>query len=469
MANILIEIFSKIRITDTRKTMTCYFCSMGCTTIKRHLQQCRAKKCECTECGKTGHYARVCRSKNVKELSINRSEEEDEHIFNINLFRISHVRNNLNEKDDFKVQVVVNNNLCSVLADTGAKISVCGIKEARKWKLLEKMVDTKVKIKPYGRNTQVITSIGVAKCVVTFGKQSVCIDWHIIDDNCEPVLAGKKAEILGILHFTPRTDIFQPVNMIENEHTEIQEILTKYSHVFKGIGKLKNHQVQLHVNPEIKPVVSAQRPLPYYLRERVDKAIQEMIQEDIIEESPVNEPVPWISNVVIVLKTDGDIRISLDAKNVNKAIYSRNLPITRQEDIKSKLSGAVMFSTLDLKSAFWQLELHPDSRYLTTFYNNEKLYRNKRLSMGLEPAQGELNASVLPIYGHISQAHIIHDNLVVATSPTDSHSKVLDHVLSATSDAGLTFNPDKCVFGKKEVEFWGMIVSSEGVRQTQQR
>ena len=101
------------------------------------------------------------------------------------------------------------------------------------------MVDTKVKIKPYGRNTPVITSLGVGKCAVTFGKQSVCIDWHIIDD--EPVLACKKAEILGILHFTPRTDIFQPANMIENEHTKIQEILTKYSHVFKGIGELKNH------------------------------------------------------------------------------------------------------------------------------------------------------------------------------------------------------------------------------------
>ena len=68
--------------------------------------------------------------------------------------------------------------------------------------------------------------------------------------------------------------------------------------------------------------------------------------------------------------------------------------------------------------------------------------------MGLEPAQGELNASILPIYGHIPQAHIIHDNLVVATSPTDSHSKVLDQVLSATSDAGLTFNPDKCFWKK---------------------
>ena len=49
-------------------------------------------------------------------------------------------------------------------------------------------------------------------------------------------------------------------------------------------------------------------------------------------------------------------------RNVNKAIISTNQPIAKQEGIRAQLAGARYFSSLDFKSAFWQLELHPDSR-----------------------------------------------------------------------------------------------------------
>ena len=94
----------------------------------------------------------------------------------------------------------------------------------------------------------------------------------------------------------------------------------------------------------------------------------------------------------------------MDASNVNKAIQSSNLPIPHQEDIRAKLAGSMVFSKLDFKSAFWQLELHPDSRYLTVFRFNDKLLRYKRLTMGIKSAQGELNLALNPIFAHITKA-----------------------------------------------------------------
>ena len=67
------------------------------------------------------------------------------------------------------------------------------------------------------------------------------------------------------------------------------------------------------------------RSVPYHLKECVNKAIEEMIQRDIIEEHPTNEPAPWVSCAVITPKTDGDIKVTLEARNVNKAIQSTNL------------------------------------------------------------------------------------------------------------------------------------------------
>ncbi|CAB4029394.1 Hypothetical predicted protein, partial [Paramuricea clavata] len=135
-----------------------------------------------------------------------------------------------------------------------------------------------------------------------------------------------------------------------------------------------------------------------------------------------------------------------------------------QEDIKAKLSGAKVFSKMDFKSAFLQLELHPDSRYLTVFHANDKLYRHNRLTMGVKPAQGELNMALQPLFAHIPQAHLIHDDLIVATETDGEHHSAITAVMQAITNAGITLNPSKCTFGATEIEFWGLRIGSARVR-----
>ena len=187
-----------------------------------------------------------------------------------------------------------------------------------------------------------------------------------------------------------------------------------------------------------------------------------MITNDIIEELPTNEPAHWISCSAIAPKPN--IRMTLDARNINKAIQSSNMPILRQEDIKAKLSGSQIFSKLDFKNAFWQIQLQPDSRNITTFHCNGKLYRYKVLTMGLKPAQGELNAALRPIFSHIKNVHLIHDDVVIATTTTKDHEIALKLVMEAISNSSLILNPTKCIFGAKEIEFWGLLIGSDGVR-----
>ena len=243
----------------------------------------------------------------------------------------------------------------------------------------------------------------------------------------------------------------------------LQKILADYPQNFMELGKIQNHQVKLHVDPMVKPVTVPPRPVPYHLKERVDKAIKEMVDQDVIEEHQ-NEPAPWISCAAIAPKPDGNIRMTLDARNVNKAIQSTNLPIPRQEDIKAQLAGNKVFSKMDFKSAFWQLELHPESRYLTVFHANNKLYHHKRLTMGLKPVQGELNVTVQSIFAHIPEAHLIHDDLIVAAENHQKHDQAIRLVMEAIDHSGLTLNPQKCQFGKPEIKFWGMVINAEGVQ-----
>ena len=450
------------------KKVNCFFCGteVEAKNIAAHSRKCPAKSATCGKCKKVGHVSKVCKSEAaIQEVSTEVSDNEDSAVYNVNIFRLQKRETVQAEicNDDFNVQLVINNHLDSVLADTGAKVSVCSLKQAKKWDLVDRMIPSKVRIKPY--KSPVIPAVGESRCSVSFGERSVPVVWHIIKEDCEPVLSGMLAKSLGIIKFQPQPESFMPIKMIKLEAKQtMQDILCKYPQVFKGTGKLRGHQVNLLVDPDVKSVAEPPRRIPYHLKDRVDEKIDEMLRSDVIEEHPTGQPAPWVSNIVIAPKDDGDIRITLDAKNLNKAVQASNFPIPRQEDIKVKLSGAKLFSKLDLKAAFWQLELAPESRHYTIFHANGKLYRYKRLVMGIKSAQGELNAALQPLFAHLPQVHIIHDDLVIATVTLREHEEVVKAVMGILAAAGLTLNPPKCVFGKKEIRFWGMIVGAEGIQ-----
>ncbi len=475
-----------------QKSRECFFCGEKFTNLSQHRQVCKGTNNKCSSCSKIGHLPSVCRSRPKKNTDVNKVETGDANndttaeatsddgvqnieTYNVNLFAINtsrhspkpKLRSTIQRKHDFSAQVVINNALGKVLADTGARVSVCGTVEAKNWGILKRMVPSKVKIQPY--KSDPIAVHGTARCAVSFGNTTIPVDWHIISGSCEPILSGPASSQLGIIRFNATPDAFEPINMISetanaNLKTNLQQTATEFAENFTGFKKLKGHQVKLHVDPSIKPKVTPERTTPYHLQDRVQSLIDSMVSDGIIEELPAHEAAPWISAMTIAPKPNGDIRMTLDARNVNKALQSSNLPIPRQEDIRAKLSGKKLFSKLDFKNAFWQLELHPDSRYLTVFYCNGKLYRYTRLTMGLKPSQEELNAALLPIFAHIPDVHLIHDDIIIATETDSEHETAFWEVMKAISEAELTLNPEKCVLGAGTIHFWGLVISSDGVR-----
>ena len=487
-----------------KKSIKCFNCGNKIDgSIMKHKTKCPAKSTTCKKCNKVGHFATVCKNKDVKQIQSKEgdsqdkapdTEEAEEESYAINVFRIQELQNNTPDiehesysmnvsrikaagvnktslrspaakKSDFRVQVVINNTLDTVISDSGARICVAGTKQGAKWGLLDRMVPSRKKIKPY--NSEPIKVHGEARCSVSFGSSSIPVVWHFISGSCEPILSGNASLQLGILQFNSKPDTFHPVLMIDSEckrKDNVQDILAQYPENFQGLGKLKNHQVRLHVDETIKPVCVPPRPLPYHLRDRAQKVIDEMIEQEVIEKHPPNEPAQWVSNTVLAPKSDGSIRITLDARNVNKAMLANNHPIPRHEDIKASLANAKIFSKLDFKSAYWQLELEPESRKYTIFHANGELYRYKRLTMGIKPAQGELNAALKSIFAHIPNVYLIHDDLFIATNTDEEHELAILQVMEAVRKSGLTLNPAKCIFWAKEIGFWGMIYSADGVR-----
>ena len=86
------------------------------------------------------------------------------------------------------------------------------------------------------------------------------------------------------------------------------------------------------------------------------------------------------------------------------------------------------------------------------------------MTMGIKTSQGELNAALRPLLQDINDAHHIHDDIIIASKDMNQHLNAIRQVLQAIKDSGMKLNPKKCEFAKKEIKFWGIVVSADGVK-----
>ena len=174
--------------------------------------------------------------------------------------------------------------------------------------------------------------------------------------------------------------------------------------VFSGLGKLKRYQLKFHIDEKIQPVAQPVRRIPFSRRAKVEQKIEELVQLD------VEGPTSWVNPLVAVEKPNGDIRICLDMRQANQAILREKHPGPTVEETLQEVSRAKVFTKLDLNMAFHQIELHPDSRDITTFAALNGLYRYKRLLFGVNMATEKFQQIIWQVIKDCPGAHNIHDD-----------------------------------------------------------
>ena len=206
-----------------------------------------------------------------------------------------------------------------------------------------------------------------------------CVDeFTVIKGTGRPLLGRKTAEKLNVLRVGPEN--IPNICSIVEEGCD-QDIRESYADILTGVGKLKDYRLKLHVNKEVKPVAQQVRRLPFGLRDKVDLKLDDLLNKDIIEEVP-DTPTSWISPLVEAPKPERDIRVCVEMRRANEAIIRERHPIPTIEEVLYDLNGSTVFSKLDLKWGFHQVELEEESREITTFVTHRGLCRYKRLMFG---------------------------------------------------------------------------------------
>lgn len=283
--------------------------------------------------------------------------------------------------------------------------------------------------------------------------ESVQAEFYVVKGNSVSLLGKTAAIQLGVL----KLGIYS-IN---------EDIRGKYSDCFKGVGKLKDFKLKLHINSKVEPVAQRMYRIPFTLREKVEKKLDELESQDIIER--VNDQTPWVSPVIVVPKPNGDIRLCVDMRQANKTIIRERNPIPTVDEILYKMNGGEWFSKMDLRYGFHQLELEESSREITTFVTHRGLYRYKRLMSGISSAPEKYQQVISQIFHDIEGVQNISDDIVVFGRTREEHDQRLRLVLDRIGQKKLTLNSDKCEFGMDKITFMGHILSKNGIGPTKER
>jgi transposase InsO family protein len=431
--------------------------------------KCPAKGKKCSKCQGMNHFAKVCKSKHVNAVHTGEQGEFDgDQTGSKYAFTIGDV-------DTGRVKVHVGGVPLHMLVDSGASVNVID-KETWTGLKSQDVMCISSTAKPakslyaYGC-TEPLKKIGTFTSEVSIGKQKCKADFVVIDSEGIPLLGLKTATQLRVLKIHRDVNAVGVTDIDNTWSSPIREMKakleTEFTDVLKGVGKLKDHQVKLKTDPSIKPVAQPVRRTPFGLREKVEKKIEELIEADIIE--PVEEPTEWVSPTVIVPKANNDIRICVDMRRVNQAVLRERHPIPTTEELLQDMNKSKVFSKFDLKWGYHQLELHPDSRNLTTFVTHTGLYRYKRLLFGISVAseifQNEIRKVVQGIPGVANKS----DDIIVHTETVEEHYDSVHKLLERLRNAGLTVNWQKCELFKSELVFDGHKLSDKGVNPTSEK
>lgn len=272
----------------------------------------------------------------------------------------------------------------------------------------------------------------------------------------------------GEWHFRDESERGLQLNAIEDfdhlstyQRSQLKELMERtFSQMGDKIGctTLVEHTIKTN-SPPIK---QRHYPLSPGLQTQVNKELETMLANDIIEPSDS----PWASPIVLVKKPDGSHRFCVNYKKLNEVSQPDAYPIPFVSYTLDKLREAKYLSTIDIKSAYWQIPMAKESRPYTAFVVPTRgLFHFKRMPFGLHNAPSTWQRFIDRVLGHDLEQHIsvYLDDIIISTSTFDKHLEVLEEVFKRLTNAGLTINRDKCKFCKNELKFLGHVVTSAGL------
>ena len=403
---------------------------------------------------KKGHFSKcyIKTRKQINQIEQENETESDESETYDNFF-IGAIKNedmisfDENNDQEWTIDLTVNKTLINFKIDSGTEANIIPLCEYRNIRNRPKLHKPRVKLTAYnGTNIPVEGS-----CILYVENNNKCypILFIVADIDSQPIIALKTSKQLNLI---------QRIMKIEKE--EIPNYINKYDDCFGNIGCL-GEKYHIEVDETIPPVVNPPRRIPVALRERVEKELDRMEKTEIIKR--VDEPTDWVNSMVVVEKHNGNLRVCLDPKHLNKAIKRPHYAMPTTEEILTKISTGKFFTKLDASNAYWQIPVDESSSKLLTFNSPKGRYRFLRIPYGIHSASDICQQRIALIIEDTEGVANSQDDIIIWGETLDELKQRTINVFQSIRKHGLKLNKSKCQFNKSEIIFLGHKITSEGI------
>jgi len=255
-----------------------------------------------------------------------------------------------------------------------------------------------------------------------------------------------------------------PDNLKDEEKEHLVALLELYSDIIAndehdlGCTGVLQHTID---TGSATPIRQQVRRLSLPAKEEVKKLLQNMLEKHVITPSTS----PWASPIVLVQKKDGSTRFCVDYRKVNSVTRKDAYPIPKIDETLDTLAGAKLFSTLDLRSGYWQVEVKPEHREKTAFCTPEGLFEFNVMPFGLCNAPATFQRLMDSVLAglHWKTCLVYIDDIIVIGRSFEEHLCNLQAVFERLRKVGLKLQPRKCQLLQQRVTYLGHVVSAQGI------
>jgi len=359
------------------------------------------------------------------------------------------------------VSVKLQGTTVNCIVDTGASVNILDESAFQKLEYKPVLHKSRTRIYAYGCKKPMKVLGTFHSEVETKDKIADALFFVIEGQGNASLLSYKTASMLGLI----KVDVAAGnVNIVRSQDPlTLEKLAAEHPELFENVGKLKNHEVKLHIDQSVKPVAQPHRRIPFHLRKKVEDELQSLLDQDIIE--PAKGATPWVSPIVTPPKPNepDKVRLCVDMRQGNQAIIRERHVMPTLDDVINDLNGSVAFSKIDLQKSYHQLVLSESSRYITTFSTHVGLFRYKRLNFGISSASEIFQHTLSQVLQGIPGVKNISDDIIVHGASQEAHDASLREVIKRLLEHGLTLNKAKCQLNQKRLKFFGHIFTANGV------
>lgn len=291
---------------------------------------------------------------------------------------------------------------------------------------------------------------------------------EIVEVSDALVLSDPASTTPQIRNSVPTFDI-NP-SLPQHKQQLLQNLLQSYDDCFASSSQVRPTSVAKHriiTQEDTRPLHQSPYRVSTRERQAIREQVEEMLHDDVIQPSKS----PWSAPVVLVKKKDGSLRFCVDYRRLNSVTKKDVYPLPRIDDTLDRLSNAKYFSSMDLKTGYWQIQVDERDREKTAFITPDGLYEFKVMPFGLCSAPATFQRLMDTVLAGLKwQICLVYlDDVVVFAANFSDHLKRLRTVLEAIKSSGLRLKPEKCHFAYEELHFLGHIISRNGVRPDPQK